>query len=86
MQDVVLIFITVSGERDGQFIQEAFSRKIFASETRRGRLSAIQITTAAGICAAVDLLRAGRLPKAGFIAQESIALGEFLANRFWPSL
>jgi saccharopine dehydrogenase-like NADP-dependent oxidoreductase len=82
MQDVVLIFITVSGERDGQFIQEAFSRKIFAQETRRGRMSAIQITTAAGICAAVDLLRAGRLPKAGFVGQEAIALGDFLANRF----
>jgi saccharopine dehydrogenase-like NADP-dependent oxidoreductase len=82
MQDVVLIFITVSGERDGQFIQEAFSRKIFARETARGRVSAIQITTAAGICAAVDLLRTGRLPKAGFVGQEVIALSDFLANRF----
>ena len=81
-QDVVLVFITVSGERDGHFIQEAFSRKIFARDTRRGRLSAIQITTAAGICTAVDLMRAGRLPKAGFVGQESIALGDFLANRF----
>ncbi len=45
-------------------------------------LSAIQITTAAGICAAVDLFRAGRLPARGFIRQEEVALPEFLANRF----
>ena len=82
MQDVVLIFITVSGERDGRFIQEAFSRKIFARETARGRVSAIQITTAAGICAAVDLFREGRLPRTGFVGQEAIALDAFLANRF----
>ena len=82
MQDVVLIFITVSGERDGRLFQEAFSRKIFAQDTARGRVSAIQITTAAGICAAVDLFREGRLPRSGFVGQEAIALDAFLANRF----
>ncbi|HTJ94996.1 MAG TPA: saccharopine dehydrogenase C-terminal domain-containing protein [Pararobbsia sp.] len=82
MQDVVLVFITVSGERDGQLIQEAFSRKIFAQQTARGRMSAIQMTTAAGICAAVDLFCEGRLPRCGFIGQEAIALDALLANRF----
>lgn len=82
MQDVVLIFITVSGERDGRLFQEVFSRKIFAQDTSRGRVSAIQITTAAGICAAVDLFREGRLPRSGFVGQEAIALDAFLANRF----
>ena len=45
-------------------------------------LSAIQITTAAGICAAVDLFREGRLPQHGFVRQEQVALPDFLANRF----
>jgi saccharopine dehydrogenase-like NADP-dependent oxidoreductase len=44
--------------------------------------SAIQITTAAGICAVVDLHHEGRLPHRGFVRQEQIALPEFLANRF----
>jgi len=82
MQDVVLVFVTVSGERDGQLVQEVFARKIFADRSESQPMSAIQITTAAGICAALDLFREGRLPQRGFIRQEQVALPDFLANRF----
>ena len=82
MQDVVLVFVTVSGLRGGQLMQEVFARKIFADRSERAPLSAIQITTAAGICAAVDLFREGVLPQQGFIRQEQIGLPAFLANRF----
>ncbi|MBL0243026.1 MAG: saccharopine dehydrogenase NADP-binding domain-containing protein [Rhodoferax sp.] len=82
MQDVVLVFVTVSGERDGQLVQEVFARKIFADRNEQAPLSAIQITTAAGICAAVDLFREGKLPQSGFIRQEQVELPDFLANRF----
>jgi len=82
MQDVVLVFVTVSGERDGQLVQEVFARKIFADRNEAAPLSAIQITTAAGICAAVDLFREGKLPQSGFIRQEQVELPAFLANRF----
>ena len=82
MQDVVLVFVTVSGLRGGQLLQEVFARKIFADRSEAAPLSAIQITTAAGICAAVDLFRDGVLPQAGFIRQEQVALPAFLANRF----
>jgi saccharopine dehydrogenase-like NADP-dependent oxidoreductase len=80
MQDVVLVFVTVSGLRGGQLVQEVFARKIFAD--RAAPQSAIQITTAAGICAALDLFREGKLPQRGFIRQEQVALPDFLANRF----
>ena len=82
MQDVVLVFVTVSGERNGQLVQEVFARKIFAERDDKAPLSAIQITTAAGICAAVDLFREGKLPQCGFIRQEQVELPDFLANRF----
>ena len=84
MQDVVLVFVTVSGMRKGAYVQEVFTRKIFAQRATGSdeAVSAIQITTAAGICAAVDLFRSGKLPKCGFIRQEQVALPEFLANRF----
>ncbi len=82
MQDVVLVFVTVSGLRDGSLVQEVFARKIFADRNEANPLSAIQITTAAGICAAVDLFREGQLPQQGFIRQEQVALPAFLANRF----
>lgn len=82
MQDVVLVFVTVSGMKNGMLLQEVFARKIFAERDPANPLSAIQITTAAGICAAVDLFRAGKLPSSGFIRQEEVALPDFLANRF----
>ena len=82
MQDVVLVFVTVSGQRGGSLVQEVFARKIFADRNEARPLSAIQITTAAGICAAVDLFREGRLPQRGFVRQEQVALPDFLANRF----
>ena len=84
MQDVVLVFVTVSGMRRGTYVQEVFARKIFAQRESLGvaPLSAIQITTAAGICCTVDLFREGKLPKSGFIRQEQVALPDFLTNRF----
>ncbi|AKJ29787.1 saccharopine dehydrogenase family protein [Caldimonas brevitalea] len=82
MQDVVLVFVTVSGLRGGHLVQEVFARKIFADRREDAPLSAIQITTAAGVCAVVDLFREGALPQAGFIRQEQVALPDFLSNRF----
>ena len=82
MQDVVLVFVTVSGLKQGQLVQEVFARKVFADRNEAQPLSAIQITTAAGVCAAVDLFRQKKLPQQGFIRQEQITLPEFLANRF----
>jgi saccharopine dehydrogenase-like NADP-dependent oxidoreductase len=81
-QDVVLVFVTVSGWREGRLTQESQARKIY-SQTINGRLmSAIQITTAAGICAMCDLLVEGKLPQKGFVRQEDAKLADFLANRF----
>ncbi|WP_372425554.1 saccharopine dehydrogenase family protein [Salinarimonas chemoclinalis] len=82
MQDVVIVFVTVSGQKDGLLTQETFARKIYA-ERIGGRVhSAIQITTASAVCAVLDLLATGVLPQAGFVRQEDIALAAFLENRF----
>ncbi len=81
-QDVVLIFITVSGTRDGRLTQETYAKKIYSQDVNGTHLSAIQVTTAAGVCAMVDLLLEGRLPQHGFVRQEHAALPDFLANRF----
>lgn len=78
-QDVVLVFVTVGGWREGQLVQESYANKIYDGEIQGRQLSAIQLTTAAGVCAMVDL---GRLPQRGFVRQEEARLDEFLANRF----
>jgi saccharopine dehydrogenase-like NADP-dependent oxidoreductase len=81
-QDVVLIFVTVSGWRQGLLTQESFAKKIYAQEVGGRLMSAIQITTAAGICAMCDLLVDGKLPQQGFVRQEECKLSDFLTNRF----
>jgi saccharopine dehydrogenase-like NADP-dependent oxidoreductase len=82
LQDVVLIFVTVSGMRAGRLTQQTYAKKIYSQVVNGQHLSAIQVTTAAGICAMVDLLRAGKLPRRGFVRQEDAGLADFLANRF----
>jgi saccharopine dehydrogenase-like NADP-dependent oxidoreductase len=82
MQDVVLVFVTVSGQKQGRLLQESYANKIYGREIAGTAWSAIQITTASGICAVLDLLAQGKLPNSGFVRQEDIPLGLFLANRF----
>ena len=82
MQDVVIVFVTVSGQREGRLMQETYAHKVYSHVVGGVLRSAIQITTAAGICTVLDLLANGRLPARGFVRQEDIALGDFLANRF----
>ncbi len=81
-QDVVLVFVTVTGMRDGQLVQDVFSRKIFAKMICGMPMSAIQITTAGAMCAVLDLFREGLLQQSGFVPQEQVSLRDFLANRF----
>jgi saccharopine dehydrogenase-like NADP-dependent oxidoreductase len=82
LQDVVLVFVTVSGYKDERLLQQTFAKKIYSQTVNGQLLSAIQLTTAAGVCAMIDLLVAGKLPQRGFVRQEQAALADFLANRF----
>ncbi len=68
--------------RNGQLMQETYANKIYAAPLGGRVRSAIQITTAGGICAVLDMLSAGKLPQSGLIRQEDIKLPAFLANRF----
>jgi len=81
-QDLVVIFCTVTGQRKGQFAQISDARTIYSQIIDGEAWSAIQITTAAGVCAAVDLMVSGKLPHDGFVRQEDIDYDDFLTNRF----
>jgi saccharopine dehydrogenase-like NADP-dependent oxidoreductase len=82
MQDMVIVFVTVTGQRDGRHVQETFARNIYGQEVAGKPRTAIQVTTAAGICAMLDLLVEGKIPQSGFRRQEEVPLDLFLANRF----
>src|SRR5918999_2053960 len=56
LQDVVIIYAAVTGTQDGDLREENYVNKVYP-QVIAGRLwSAIQVTTASGICAIVDLV------------------------------
>ncbi|WP_417735994.1 saccharopine dehydrogenase family protein [Rosistilla oblonga] len=81
-QDLVITFCTVTGQRNGQLVQLSDARKIYARQIEGEQWSAIQITTAAAICAVVDMHVAGELPSQGFVRQEQVGFDDFIKNRF----
>jgi saccharopine dehydrogenase-like NADP-dependent oxidoreductase len=80
-QDVVVTFSTVAGRREGELVQVSDARKIYQQQIGGETWSAIQVTTAAGICTVLDLHVAGKLSERGFVCQEQVDLDDFLANR-----
>ena len=81
-QDFVIIFVTVTGEKNGVFSQENYVKKIKHYPIYGIEWGAIQITTASGICGVLDMHARGLLPQTGFIKQESIDFEKFVKNRF----
>jgi saccharopine dehydrogenase-like NADP-dependent oxidoreductase len=82
LQDVVIIFVAVSGHNNKHLVQETYANKIYSRDVNGKTLTAIQITTAAAICTMLDLLADGRIPQRGFLHQEDVGLQVFLENRF----
>lgn len=82
LQDVVLIYASVTGTTDEGLFEENYVKKIYP-QCVKGRLwSAIQVTTASSLCCVVDLVLAAPEKYRGFVTQESISLGDFLRNDF----
>ncbi len=82
LQDVVLIYVAVTGQKNGMLFEENYAKKIYP-QTIGGRLwSSIQVTTAAGICSVVDVVLSHLDRYSGFVTQESIKLSDVTANRF----
>jgi saccharopine dehydrogenase-like NADP-dependent oxidoreductase len=82
LQDVVIVYAAVTGRQDGQLREENYVNKIYP-QVIAGRLwSAIQVSTAAGITAVVDLVLTAPARYHGFVAQEQFRLTDIVANRF----
>jgi saccharopine dehydrogenase-like NADP-dependent oxidoreductase len=82
LQDVVVIYVAVTGKQDGELREENYVNKVYP-QMIAGRLwSAIQVTTASGICAVVDLVVNSNGRHRGFVRQEDFRLQDVLQNRF----
>ncbi|HEY4974602.1 MAG TPA: saccharopine dehydrogenase C-terminal domain-containing protein [Steroidobacteraceae bacterium] len=82
LQDVVIVYAAVTGLQNGELREENYVSKIYP-QIIAGRLwSAIQVSTAAGLCAVLDLVVTHPERRAGLVTQESFRLPDILANRF----
>jgi saccharopine dehydrogenase-like NADP-dependent oxidoreductase len=80
-EDVVYVYVAVEGHKDGHLQREEFVQAYPPKMIAGQRWRAISWTTAASICAVVEMVAGGVLPAKGFIRQEDIALEAFLATK-----
>ena len=76
--DVIIFFVKVIGEIEGVLQEKTYLRKIYGDN----RFSAIQRTTASGVCSCLEMYFKDQIPKNGFTKQESIVWEDFTANQF----
>ncbi len=69
------------GNDESGLIQRSFVKKIYAGRVLARPLSAIQLSTAAGVTAVLELFARGELPP-GFVKQESISLEQFFGTHW----
>lgn len=81
-QDVVLIYIAVKGYKDDELIEETYVKKVYPKVIAGKLWSAIQITTAASVCAVLDIVLKDPKKYKGIVLQEFIPLKDFLSNPF----
>jgi saccharopine dehydrogenase-like NADP-dependent oxidoreductase len=77
-EDVVYIHVSVEGWKKQALSRDEFVRAYYPVEIAGNRWRAISWTTAASLCAVVEMVSDGVLPQKGFLKQESIPLDAFL--------
>lgn len=79
-QDLVVIYIVVQGKLNGEYFEKSYYKKIYPILIKDIQWSAIQVSTAASVCAVADLVMKGAFH--GFVMQEQFELSKVLKNRF----
>jgi saccharopine dehydrogenase-like NADP-dependent oxidoreductase len=82
LQDVVVIYVAVTGKQDGELREENYVNKVYPQKIAGRLWSAIQVTTASGVSAVVDLVLSEPHRHRGFVRQEDFRLLDVLENRF----
>ncbi|MCC5015910.1 MULTISPECIES: saccharopine dehydrogenase family protein [unclassified Legionella] len=81
-QDIVMVYVTVEGLKQGELSEKSYVKKVYPATIRGLEWSAIQVSTASGVCAVVDLVLGQANEYRGLILQENFHLNDVLANRF----
>jgi saccharopine dehydrogenase-like NADP-dependent oxidoreductase len=78
--DLVIVYAAADGTSGGSRAREEFVCVYRPRIVAGGARTAISWTTAAGVVGMVELLAEGSLPDSGFVCQEDVSLGAFLAT------
>lgn len=81
-QDVVLVYVAVTGLYDGQLVEESYVKKFYPKVIDGMRWSAIQLTTASSLCAVLDMVTLDTEKYHGLVRQEQFSLNHLITNRF----
>lgn len=82
-QDVIVIYASVTGTRHGHFTEKSYTLKVYPKHLVYKEWAGIQVTTAAGVCAALDITLNDRTKyPGGFVKQEDIDFDVFMNNQF----
>src|SRR3990167_4503697 len=81
-QDVVLVYVSVTGLQDNQFTEENYVKKFYPKIIHDLSWSAIQLTTASELCAMLDIVIQNPTKYKGLVKQEQVTLEELIHNRF----
>jgi saccharopine dehydrogenase-like NADP-dependent oxidoreductase len=81
-QDIVIVYVTIEGIKQGELTEKSYVKKIYPETIRGLEWSAIQVSTASGVCAVVDLVLGQANEYSGLVLQENFNLADVLENRF----
>lgn len=81
-RDQIVIFVSATGMFRGKLTEGTYAKTVYHQQIDGENWSGIQITTAAGVTAIVDLLREGKIQDRGLLRMESVDYDDFLQNRF----
>lgn len=76
-EDVVYVYAVVEGWKQGALMREEYFKAFYPMHIAGKEWRAISWTTAASICAVVEMVVLGELPQQGFVKQEEIELQKF---------
>ncbi len=80
-EDVVYVHASVEGRQSEQLVRDEFVNAYYPIDIDGQSWSAISWTTAASVCAIVEMAANGTIAAEGFIKQEKISLEAFLKTR-----
>lgn len=82
LQDVVIVYVTVDGMVNDRYMHKAYAKKFYPKIIAGIHCTAIQATTASGMCAVVDMVLSEPDRYQGLIKQEQFSLKHLGGNHF----